>query len=150
VARAVPSIRTYRPVPVTVSVCVPPVEVVVEWMVVQVLPSVEVCSWYAVAYAPSQRRTIWLMVALAPRSTRIHCGSLKALDQRVAVFPSNAADAGELAFSVDDAVAGLPWESSTGAALATGGGNSASRRAAARAATSGDRRRGSMAQPVRR
>jgi hypothetical protein len=108
VARAVPFIRTYRPVPVTVSVCVPPVEVVVEWIVVQVLPSVEVWSWYAVAYAPSHRSTTWQMLWLLPRSTRIHCGSLKALDQRVAVFPSNAADAGVPAFSVDDAVAGRP------------------------------------------
>ena len=46
------------------------------------------------------------MVAVAPRSTCSHCGSLKALDQRVPVFPSTAAAAGVLAFSVEDAVAG--------------------------------------------
>jgi hypothetical protein len=34
------------------------------------------------------------MDALAPRSTWSHCGSLKALDQRVVVLPSTAADAG--------------------------------------------------------
>jgi len=39
-----------------------------------------------------------------------HCGSLNALDQRVVVLPSVALDAGEAAFSVDEAVVGLPWE----------------------------------------
>ena len=55
------------------------------------------------------------MVALAPRSTWIHCGSVKALDQRVPVLPSTAAEAGKVAFSVDDAVAGLPCDSSVAA-----------------------------------
>src|ERR1700759_3585944 len=42
-----------------------------------------------------------------PRSTSSHCGSEKALDQRVPVFPSTAAEAGVPAFSVEDAVAVL-------------------------------------------
>ena len=46
---------------------------------------------------------------MAPRSTWIHCGSLNALDQRVPVLPSTAAEAGVPAFSVDEAVAALPW-----------------------------------------
>src|SRR4051812_22990852 len=59
------------------------------------------------------------MVALAPRSTCSHCGSVNALDQRVAVrLPSTAADAGVPAFSVDEAVAGLPCDSSVPAARA--------------------------------
>src|SRR6202000_1092114 len=39
VARAVPYIRTYRPVPLTLRVWVPPVPLVVEEIVVQFLPS---------------------------------------------------------------------------------------------------------------
>jgi len=58
------------------------------------------------------------MVALAPRSTSIHCGSLKALDQRVVVTPSVASAAGVPAFSVEDAVVGLPCDSSVPAAFA--------------------------------
>src|SRR5918992_239945 len=85
-------------------------------MVVHVVALPEVWSWKARPYAASQRSTIWLMVAVAPRSTWSHCGSLKALDQRVAVLPSTAADAGVPAFSVDDAVAGRPCESSVAAA----------------------------------
>src|SRR5580693_7232935 len=46
------------------------------------------------------------MVWLEPRSTWSHCGSENALDQRVLVLPSTAADAGNDAFSSDDAVAG--------------------------------------------
>src|SRR5580693_4473627 len=51
------------------------------------------------------------MEAVAPRSTSSHCGSLNALDQRVPVLPSTAADAGNDAFSTDDAVAVLPCDS---------------------------------------
>ena len=51
------------------------------------------------------------MDAVAPRSTSSHCGSLNALDQRVPVLPSTAADAGNDAFSTDDAVAVLPCDS---------------------------------------
>src|SRR5436309_9747935 len=58
------------------------------------------------------------MAAFAPRSTRIHCGSLNALDQRVPGLPSNAADAGVPAFSVDEAVAGFPCDSRVVAAPA--------------------------------
>src|SRR5437660_5081039 len=46
-----------------------------------------------------------------PRSTWIHWGSLNWLDQRVPVLPSKAAEAGKLAFSSDEAVAG--WFSAT-------------------------------------
>jgi hypothetical protein len=38
-----------------------------------------------------------------------HCGSEKALDHLVPVFPSTAFEAGKLALSVEDAVAVLPW-----------------------------------------
>src|ERR1022692_4903833 len=48
------------------------------------------------------------MAWLDPRSTWSHCGSANALDQRVPVLPSTAAEAGKLALSVDDAVAGRP------------------------------------------
>lgn len=58
------------------------------------------------------------MVAREPRSTWSHCGSLNALAQRVPVLPSTAAAAGVPAFSVDEAVAGRPWESRVGAACA--------------------------------
>ncbi len=43
-----------------------------------------------------------------PRSTRTHWGSLKALDQRVPALPSVAFAAPVPAFSVEDAVVGLP------------------------------------------
>src|SRR3954452_19686204 len=80
-------------------------------MFVQFVPSVEVWIWKALAYAASQFRTALLIECVAPRSTRSDCGSLTALDHRVPVFPSTAADAGKLAFSVDDAVAALPCDS---------------------------------------
>src|SRR5260221_466673 len=62
-----------------------------------------------------------------PRSTWSHCGSLKALDQRVVVSPSTAAEAGVVAFSTEDAVAGLPWDNRVEAAAAAwpGGANGA-------------------------
>src|SRR6516164_751539 len=46
------------------------------------------------------------MLCVLPRSTSSHCGSEKALDQRVPVFPSTAFDAGKPEFSSDEAVAG--------------------------------------------
>src|ERR1700746_301532 len=98
--------RMYRPVPVTFRVCVPPVPVVVEKIVVQFVASFEVWIWNAVAYAVSQSSVTWQMLVVEPRSTCSHCGSEDALDQRVPVLPSTAAEAGKLAFSVDDAVAG--------------------------------------------
>jgi hypothetical protein len=49
VCRAVPYIRTYRPVPVTARVCTPPEPVVVEYTVVQVEPLVETWIWNATA-----------------------------------------------------------------------------------------------------
>src|SRR5689334_14889838 len=48
------------------------------------------------------------MVWVLPRSTCSHCGSLKALDQRVPVLPSTALPAAVPAFSCDEAVAGRP------------------------------------------
>ncbi len=51
----------------------------------------------------------WQIDWLLPRSTSSHCGSEKALDQRVPVLPSTALEAGKLAFSVEEAVAVLPW-----------------------------------------
>src|ERR1017187_2057089 len=80
-------------------------------MVVQFVPSGDVWIWKAVAYALSQFRTTLLMVWVAPRSTCSHCGSLKALDQRVDRFPSTALDAGYPACTEDE-VAGCPWDSS--------------------------------------
>src|SRR5258705_210305 len=105
VARVVPFIRTYRPVPLTLSVCVPPVPVVVVKMGVQVAASFETWIWNAVAYAASQFSTTWAIVARAPRSTYIHCGSLNRLDQRVPVLPSTAALGAVPAFSDEEAVA---------------------------------------------
>src|ERR687896_2476717 len=75
-------------------------------MVVQVDPLPEVWIWKARAYAASQLSTTWQIVAGPPRSTWSHCGSLKALDQRVPALPSTAAAAGVPAFSADEAVAG--------------------------------------------
>src|ERR1700742_3560968 len=76
-------------------------------MVVQVAASLEVWIWNAVAYAVSQFSTTLQTERAAPRSTCSHCGSENALDQRVPVLPSTAAEAGKLAFSVDEAVAVL-------------------------------------------
>jgi hypothetical protein len=118
VARAVPFIRTYRPLPVTGSVWVPPVPVVVLKMVVQADPSGETWIWNDRAYAASHTSVTWSMAAVWPRSTRIHCGSLNWLDQRVPVLPSTAAVAGVPAFSWDEARTGRPWDSSGPAALA--------------------------------
>jgi hypothetical protein len=46
------------------------------------------------------------MACEEPRSTSSHCGSENPLDQRVPVFPSTAADAGNEAFCDEDAAAG--------------------------------------------
>src|ERR1700761_4782997 len=82
-------------------------------MFVQVVPLVDVWIWKALPYAASQFSPILLIVWVAPRSTCSHCGSLNALDQRVPVLPSTAALAGYgPGFSLDDAVAGLPCDSS--------------------------------------
>src|ERR1035441_5589263 len=75
-------------------------------MEVQVDPSGEVWIWNAVAYAVSQFSVTWQIDWVEPRSTSSHCGSENALDQRVPRLPSTAAEAGKLAFSSDDAVAG--------------------------------------------
>src|SRR5216683_1231915 len=87
-------------------VCVPPVPVVVEKIDVQVEPSGDVWIWNDFAYAASQVSTTWQIVWVEPRSTSSHCGSEKALDQRVPRFPSTAFEAGKVAFSSEDAVAG--------------------------------------------
>src|SRR5215472_5235415 len=97
----------YRPEPDTVSTWFPPVPVVVEKIVVHVELSAEVWIWNAVANAVSQSSPTWQTDCTDPRSTSSHCGSLNALDHRVPVFPSTAADAGKLALCTDDAVAAL-------------------------------------------
>src|SRR5690349_21834079 len=48
------------------------------------------------------------MACVEPRSTSSHCGSENALDHLVPVFPSTAFEAGNEAFSSEDAVAVLP------------------------------------------
>src|SRR5450755_658726 len=76
-------------------------------MEVQVVPSGEVWIWNALPYAVSQFSMTWQIDWVEPRSTSSHCGSENALDQRVPRLPSTAAEAGEPAFSSEDAVAGL-------------------------------------------
>src|SRR5580704_3278775 len=105
--------RTYRPVPETLRVWMPPVPVVVEKMEVQFVPSGDVWIWNALPYAVSQFSLTWQIVWLDPRSTCSHCGSENALDHRVLVLPSKAAEAGVPAFWMDDAVAG--WLSAAAA-----------------------------------
>ena len=119
-ARAVVYSRTYRPAPVTFSVCAPPVPVVVWYTVDQLDPLSDSWIWNAVAYAASQFSTTRLTVAAPPRSTWIHCGSLNCDDQRVPVLPSTAAFAGVPAFSTEDAVTDFPWEIRESAACAEG------------------------------
>src|ERR1035437_5667900 len=75
-------------------------------MEVQVDPSGEVWIWNAVAYAVSQFSVTWQIDWVEPRSTCSHCGSLKALDQRVPRLPSTAAEAGGPAFSGEDGAGG--------------------------------------------
>src|SRR4051794_13969525 len=118
VARAVDSRRTYRPEPATATVCRPPVPATSALTVVQEEPLAETCRLNVLEYAVSQASTTEEIVAVPPRSTCSHCGSLNALDQRVPALPSTAFEAGKAADSVDEAVAGRPWESSTSAALA--------------------------------
>ncbi len=97
----------------------PPVPVVVEYTSVHAVPSGDTWILNALPYAASQVSTTWLIDAEAPRSTWSHCGSLKALAQRVpVVFPSKAAEAGVPAFSVEEAVAALPWDSRLSTAMA--------------------------------
>src|SRR5258705_8654535 len=62
--------------------------------------------------------TTWLIAAGAPRSVPIHCGSLNPLDHRVFRLPSNAAFGGVAPLCVEEAVAGWPYDSRMGAALA--------------------------------
>src|SRR6266700_2469363 len=81
-------------------------------MLVQFAASSETWIWKALAYAVSQLRTTWQICCELPRSTWSHCGSLKADDHRVPVFPSTALEAGREEFSSDEAVAGLPWATS--------------------------------------
>ena len=76
-----------------------------------------------------------MIEALAPRSTCSHCGSENALDQRVPVLPSTAFEAGNEAFSTDDAVAGWPCDSNVAAALARLAGPATNAKAATSAAT---------------
>ncbi|BCB79443.1 hypothetical protein Pflav_058530 [Phytohabitans flavus] len=80
--------------PETAIVWTPPVPAVVVCTVVQVVAFVETWMVNAREYAPSQLSTTRVSGTAAPRSTWIHCGSLNALDQRVPVLPSNAAETG--------------------------------------------------------
>src|ERR1041385_6709226 len=95
-----------RPLPLTPSVWLPPVPVVVEKIDVHVLLSLEVWIWNAFPNAVSQLSTTWQMLWVEPRSTSSHCGSENWLDQRVPWLPSVAFPAGKLALSCDDAVVG--------------------------------------------
>jgi hypothetical protein len=144
VARAVPFIRTYRPVPETARVWMPPAPVVVEKIVVNgPVGAPATWIWNDRANAASQLSVTWSIVAVAPRSTCSHCGSENALDHRLPALPSTARPAPVLAFSLDDAVAGRPWESSAPAAAARPGVTAryaTSNKSAARAASSGVRR----------
>src|SRR5215468_1675707 len=97
--------RTYRPVPVTLRVWVPPVPVVVEKMVVQVELSVEVWIWNALPYAASHCSTTWQTACAEPRSTSSHCGSENARDRRLRGFQRARPEAGGRASRVEDAVA---------------------------------------------
>ena len=72
------------------------------------------------AYAFSQFSTIFLIAVDLPRSTWSDCGSLKALDQRVLLLPSTAAEADRSPLSAEEAVAGRPCERGTSAAPAGG------------------------------
>lgn len=82
------------------------------------LLSVENSTLYDVAQDWSQISLTELMVAAVPRSTLSHWGStFLMLAQRVAVSPSKASFAAYPVPPSDDEVAGLPWLSSTGAAL---------------------------------
>jgi hypothetical protein len=86
---------------------------------VKVVPLVENWTVKAVAYAASQFSFTLLTAVAAPRSTCSHWAAAKALDQRVPVLPSVAADAGVPSHSTDEAVVGLPWERTTSAASAS-------------------------------
>src|SRR4051794_16829319 len=87
-------------------------------MSVQELPSADVWILYALPYAASHCRTTDVIVEVAPRSTRNHCGSDHWLAQREPASPSVAKDAARPAPSSDDAVVGLPCDSSVSAACA--------------------------------
>src|SRR5262245_8971416 len=84
-------------------------------MVVQLEAFAETWIWKDLPYAASQLRTTWLTSAVSPRSIWIHCGSLNALDQRVPLSPSTAAEAGKAAPSLDDAVVGFFRDNSVAA-----------------------------------
>src|SRR3954468_10772608 len=99
-------------------VCSPALPRNVPVALAKVVPSLENCTVKAVAYAASQFSFTLLTAVGAPRSTCSHWAAAKALDQRVPVLPSVAAEAGVPAHSTDDAVVGLPWETTTSAASA--------------------------------
>src|SRR4051812_50096947 len=103
--------------------CWPPAPVVVAYAWVYVLPSVDNWMVNALAYAFSQLIAIRLIEVVAPRSTWNHWLAANALDQRVPLLPSTAAEAGVPAHSTDEAVTGLPCDTivSGGAAGGMGG-----------------------------
>jgi hypothetical protein len=67
---------------------------VVEYTVFQVRPLPDTWIWYAFAYdVDSQFSSTRLTTWTEPRSTRSHCGSVRALDHAVVIEPSTAFDA---------------------------------------------------------
>src|SRR5690606_11565908 len=78
-------------------------------------PDAESATWISKSRlaATSQRNTTRVTQRVAPRSTLSHWGSEYKLDQRVAAFPSMAADASKFVPSTEDAVAELARSSST-------------------------------------
>src|SRR5690242_20093485 len=112
--------RTNRPLAETVTVWVPSAPLVTGVASVQALPSADTWILKVAARAVSQCIEICVMAWVEPRSTCSHCGSANADDHRVPSSPSVAELAGVPAFSVDDAVVGLPCESRVSAACALG------------------------------
>ena len=78
-----PVTRTYRPEPLTPRLSKPPLPLVVEYPVYQLLPSFETCTAYARAYAASQASCTWLNDCIEPRSTCSHAESTHSLAHRV-------------------------------------------------------------------
>nr|BFE82722.1 hypothetical protein GCM10020093_053230 [Planobispora longispora] len=117
--RLAPCIRTYRPVPETARSSVPPSPEAVEKTSLHEEPSAEVWILYEVAWAASQVSLTRLMVCADPRSTWIHSGSCPSwLAHRVEALPSTALPASSPLASTDEAVTGLPRDTSGSAAAA--------------------------------
>src|SRR5204863_9235598 len=70
----------------------------------------DTCIWYALAYATSQVSFTRVIGCTEPRSICIHCGSEKALDQRVPRLPSTAYCDPRFGASIAEEVVGFPCE----------------------------------------